>query len=224
LGRRTANARLDSEKAILILAQEMNAVPNSTWVLSDDLETLEEPRSIPTGSDASSLRTEAQIAQQSIAQAKARTKLERANGGPDFLFTAGYKRDINLDSPVAGVQFDLPLFNRNQGAVEASRADEDAASETYQATRNRLAAELTLARREYEMRREQYLQVFKPLRNQAIEISDISRSAYQAGGLDLLRLLDSERVRVDAELSYVRALEGFHLSVAALNYAEGTDQ
>jgi len=219
-----SNGRLDSEKAILMLAQEMNAAPNPAWVLSDDLETLEEPRSMPPGSDASALRTEAQIAKQSIAQAKARTQLERANGRPDLLFTGGYKRDIDLDSPVAGVQFDIPLFNRNQGAVAASRADEEAASETYQATRNRLAAELTLAQREYEMRREQYLQVFKPLRNQAVEISDISRTAYQAGGLDLLRLLDAERARVDAQLSYVRALEGFHLSVAALNYAEGMDQ
>jgi hypothetical protein len=29
---------------------------------------------------------------------------------------------------------------------------------------------------------------------------------------------------VDAELSYIRALEGFHVSVAALNYAEGVDR
>ena len=219
-----ANARLDSEKALLVLAQEMNAASNSAWVLSDDLETLEEPRPIPPGSDISTLRTEAQIAQQSIAQAKARTQLERANGRPDLLFTGGYKRDVQLDTALAGVQFDLPLFNRNQGAVAASRAEEDAARETYQATQNRLVAELALAQREYEMRREQYLQVFKPLRDQAVEISDISRSAYQAGGLDLLRLLDAERARVDAQLSYVRALEGFHLSVAALNYAEGMDQ
>ena len=219
-----ANARLDSQKALLVLAQEMNAAPNSAWVLAEDLETLEEPRPALPGSDTSTLRTEGQIAQQSIAQAQARTQLEKANGRPDLLFTGGYKRDVQLDVPLAGVQFDLPLFNRNQGAVAASRAEEDAARETYQATRNRVAAEVALARREYEMRREQYLEVFKPLRNQAIEISDISRAAYQAGGLDLIRLLDAERARVDAQLSYVRALEGFHLSVAALNYAEGMDQ
>jgi outer membrane protein TolC len=141
-----------------------------------------------------------------------------------LLFTGGYKRDVSIDSPIAGIQFDLPLFNRNQGAVAAARADEDAARETYQATHNRLVAELELARREYEMRRDQFMQTFKPLREQAIEISDISRSAYEAGGMDILRLLDAERARVEAELSYVRALEGFHISVAALNYAEGVDQ
>ena len=219
-----ANARLDSEKALLTLAQEMNAAANTGWVLSEDFEALEEPKPVPAGTDNVSLRTEAQLAQQGIAKAEAQTRLAKAIGRPDLLVTGGYKRDAGMDSPVAGVQFDLPLFNRNQGGVAAAHAEEDAARDSYQATRNRLAAELALAQREYEMRREQYLQTFKPLREQAIEISNISRAAYRAGGLDLLRLLDAERARVDSELSYVRSLEGFHLSVAALNYAEGVDQ
>jgi outer membrane protein, heavy metal efflux system len=219
-----ANARLDSEKALLMLAQEMNAASDSSWILSEDFETLEEPKPVPTGTDAMSLRTEGQLAQQAIAGVEAQTRLEKATGRPDLLFTGGYKRDVDMDSPIAGVQFDLPLFNRNQGAVAAAHAEEDAARESYQATHNRLAAELGLAQRENEMRREQYVQTFKPLREQAIEISNISRAAYEAGGLDLLRLLEAERARVDAELSYVRALEGFHLSVVSLNYAEGVDQ
>lgn len=219
-----ASAKLDAEKALLVLAREMNAAPDSAWVLSDDLETLEEPRVVPSGSDSANLRTEGQFAEQAIAQAKAQTKLERANGRPDLLFTGGYKRDLQLDAPIAGVQFDLPLFNRNQGGVAAAKSNEDAAAQSLLATRNRLAAEVSLARREYEMRRDQYVQMFKPLRDQAVQISDISRAAYQAGGLDLLRLLDAERARVDAELSYVRALEAFHISVVDLNYAEGMDQ
>ena len=218
-----ANARLDSEKALLMLAQAMNA-PNSSWVLSEDFETLEQPTPIPVGTNVTSLRIEGQLAQQAIAGAEAQIRLQKANGRPDLLFTGGYKRDVGIDTPVAGVQFDLPFFNRNQGAVAAAHAEEDAARESFQATGNRLASELAIAQREYEMRRDQYLQTFKPLREQAIEISNISRAAYQAGGLDLLRLLDGERARVEAELSYVRALEGFHLSVAALNYAEGVDQ
>ncbi len=219
-----ASARLDVEKALLVLAQDMNATPDSAWVLSDHLETLEEPRVIPAASDAATLRTEGQLAEQAIAQANAQTKLERANGRPDLLFTGGYKRDVQLDSPVVGVQFDLPLFNRNQGGVAAAKANADAAGQSLLATRNRLTAELSLARREYEMRRDQYVQMFKPLRDQAVQISEISRGAYEAGGLDLLRLLDAERARVDAELSYVRALEAFHISVVDLNYAEGMDQ
>lgn len=129
-----ANARLDSERELLRLAQEMNAAPDSSWVLTDDLGTLEQPEAMPAGKDAPSLRTEEQLAQQAIEQAKARTRPEKANGRPDLLFTGGYKRDVNLDAPLAGVQFDLPFFNRNQGAVAASKANEDAAQQSLQAT------------------------------------------------------------------------------------------
>ena len=75
--------------------------------------------------------------------------------------------------------------------------------------------------REYELDREQYLDTFKPLRDQAIQISDITRAAYNEGGLDLVRLLDAERVRIEAEVSWVGALESYHQSVVALEYAEG---
>src|SRR5258708_27635342 len=55
-----ANARLDSEKALLMLAQEINATPNSSWVLSEDFETLEKPNPVPAGTDSASLRVEGQ--------------------------------------------------------------------------------------------------------------------------------------------------------------------
>jgi outer membrane protein TolC len=219
-----ANAHLDAEKAKLELARQMNALDVSSWQLTDDIETLEEPWIAPTGSDPAMLRIEGQLAHQSIALAEAQTKLERANGRPDLIFTGGYKRDVEVDSPIAGVQFDLPFFNRNQGAVAAAKAETFAAEEDFQSTRNLLLAELSIARKEYTMRREQYLNVFRPLRDEAVQISNISRAAYQAGGLDLIRLLDAERARVDAELSFVKALESYHISVTKLNYAEGMDQ
>lgn len=220
-----ANAQLDSEKAQFALVREMNAPADSGWMLSDDLANLEEPLPVHAGSDPASLRIDGQIAKEAITQAQAQITLERANGRPDLLFTGGYKRDAgSVDTPIAGVQFDLPLFNRNQAAVSAAKAQTDAAQASYEATRNQILAEAALARREYELRRDQFMNTFRPLKDQAVEISGISRAAYQAGGLDLVRLLDAERARVDAELSYVRALEGYHLSVVELNYMEGMDQ
>jgi outer membrane protein TolC len=115
----------------------------------------------------------------------------------------------------------LPLFDRNQGAVAAAAADTQAALDDYEAVRQQLASQLSIAQREYDLEREQYLQTFKPLRDQALEISDISRAAYKEGGLDLVRLLDSERVRVEAEVTWVQALEAYHQSVVSLEYAQG---
>lgn len=219
-----ANAHLDAEKAKLELAREMNASGADSWQLTDEIESLEEPWPVPNGGDPASLRIEGQLARQAVTQAQAQTKLERANGRPDLIFTGGYKRDVDVDTPIAGIQFDIPLFNRNQGAVAAAKAETTAAEADLQAARNRLLAELAIARKEYDLRREQYTNVFRPLREEAVQISSISRAAYQAGGLDLIRLLDAERARVDAELSYVKALESYHVSVAELNYAEGMDQ
>lgn len=219
-----ANAHLDAEKAKLDLAREMNAPDGDSWDLSDSIEILEEPWLPPSGSDPAMLRVEGQLARQAVSQAEAQVRLERANGRPDLLFTGGYKRDVDVDSPIVGVQFDIPLFNRNQGAVAAARAGTTAAEADFQSARNRLLSELAIARKEYLLRRDQYANVFRPLREEAVQISDISRAAYQAGGLDLIRLLDAEQARVSAELSFVKALENYHVSVDQLNYAEGTDQ
>jgi cobalt-zinc-cadmium efflux system outer membrane protein len=84
-----------------------------------------------------------------------------------------------------------------------------------------LSAQLSIAQREYDLDRERYLDTFKPLRDQAVQISDITRAAYNEGGLDLVRLLDAERVRIEAEVSWAEALESYHQSVVALEYAEG---
>lgn len=219
-----ANAVLDAEKAKLVLAQQMNSPGGDDWQLTDALDSLDAPALVPGGGDPATLRIEGRLAQQAIAQSQAQTRLERANGRPDLLFTGGYKRDVSVDAPIAGVQFELPFFNRNQGAVAASQAQTTAAEADFQSARNRLHAEAALAKKEYELRKDQYLTVFRPLREEAVEISDISRAAYEAGGLDLVRLLDAERARVDAELSYVRALENYHISVTELNYAQGVDQ
>lgn len=81
-----------------------------------------------------------------------------------------------------------------------------------------------LAQNVYDAKKAQYLETFLPLRDKAIQISDISRAAYREGGLDFLRLLDAERVRIDAQLSYVRALQDVHLSVVELDYAAWLDQ
>lgn len=111
-----ANARLDSEKAQLALAREMNAPPDSRWVLSEGFVNLEEPVPIPAGSDPTTLRIEGQIAKEAIAQTQAQVKLEKANGRPDLLFTGGYKRDAgNVDTPIAGVQFDMPPLQPEPG-------------------------------------------------------------------------------------------------------------
>ena len=216
-----ARAQLESERALLDLEREMGSADRKDWKLTEPFEALDPPAPAPPGGDPVLLRVEGQAAHQAIAAARASLQLQKANGRTDLEALAGYKRNLGDNTGLVGLQWNLPIFDRNQGAVAAAVADNRAAEEDYAAVRQRLAAQLSIAEREYELDREQYLDTFRPLRDQAIQISDITRAAYNEGGLDLVRLLDAERVRIEAEVSSVEALESYHQSVVALEYAEG---
>jgi outer membrane protein, heavy metal efflux system len=214
------NARLDAERAQLELARELGTPNAGPWKLTEDIGQLETPRTAQKSSIGEP-RPEGRLAEQAVAQAHSVLGLERASGRPDLDAIFGYKRTGGLNTALAGLQFNIPIFNRNQGATAAAAANVRAAEQDLAATHAVLETDLSLARKQYGARREQVEHIFRPLRDQAVEISDISRAAYREGGLDLLRLLDAERLRVDAQISLVRALNEFHRSVTALERAEG---
>lgn len=214
------NARLDAEKARLELARSIGA-GSYDWQLTEDLNRLEAPRAV-TG-DPIAARVESKLAAQSILAARGALKLEQANGRPDLDLIAGYKRTQGLNTALAGLELNLPLFNRNQGATAAAQANVLAAEHDEESSQMLLRSELEVARREYELRRKQVESSFRPLQNQAVEISNISRAAYKEGGIDLLRLIDAERLRIEAEISLIRSLSEYHQSVAALERAEGVE-
>ena len=215
------NARLDVDKAQLLLAREMGVITAGPWQLTEHFEQLEEPRTAK-GPLPSTL-VESRLAAQDLAAARANLGLERAAGRPDLDAIFGYKRTAGLNTAIAGLQLNLPLFDRNQGARAAAQAETLAAQRTLEATNIRLDSEAVLARKEYEARLRQARDIFAPLHQQADQISDISRSAYREEGLDLLRLLDAERFRVDAQLAWLRALTDYHKSVVNLERAEGIE-
>ena len=146
------------------------------------------------------------------ALAEARSKLERANRRPDLDVLAGYKRTNGLNTAIAGLQLNLPIFDRNQGARASAEKDILAPQESLLAIRAILNTELAIAQKQFEIRRDQVLSRYRPLRHRAMEISSISRAAYLEGGTDLLRLLDPERLRTDAQVAYVLALLEYHLT------------
>jgi len=74
-----------------------------------------------------------------------------------------------------------------------------------------------------EGRREQVLLRYRPIRDRAVEIAEIGRAAYREGDTDLLRLLDSERLRTETQLAYVRMLGSYHQSVIELERAGGME-
>jgi outer membrane protein TolC len=218
------NANLEAQRAILRLARELSSPANDAWALVEEFQNLEMPVDKPEHVDLLSLRPEGRSALAALAEARANINLQKANGRQDVQGLFGYKRNGPDNAMIAGLQINIPVFDRNRGAITAAEADARVAEETVAALRNQITSEVALAEREYQMRRDQYLKTFQPLRNRAIEISDISRAAYREGGLDLIRLLDAERLRVESQISWANALLSYHQSVAALEYAEGVER
>jgi outer membrane protein TolC len=218
------NANLDAQRSLLRLARELSSPANGQWTLVENFQSLEIPPDQPPSGDLVAARPEGRAALAALAEARANVGLQKANGRQDIQGLFGYKRNGPDNAMIAGVQVNLPVFDRNQGAITASEADARGAEDNVAVLRNQIVSEVTVAQQEYQMRRDQYLQTFQPLRDRAVEISDISRGAYREGGLDLVRLLDAERLRIEAQISWVNALLFYHQSVMALEYAEGVER
>src|SRR5258707_7289417 len=58
---------------------------------------------------------------------------------------------------------------------------------------------------------------------QAQQTLDVSRLGYQADKVDFQAVMDNERMLLDAQLGYVRALSEFEQATADLERAVGTD-
>jgi outer membrane protein TolC len=77
------------------------------------------------------------------------------------------------------------------------------------------------ARQEYDLRRQEVVNTLQPLREHGATISNIAQQAYQQGGTDLLRLLDAQRARLDAEVAWVKGMVQYQQSIVNLQAAEG---
>jgi len=215
-----SNAELEEQKAQLELAREMGVSVAGPWMLTEKFDETETPRQPGALAEP---QTALRIADQDVTIAQAREDSERAKGRPDLDFLFGYKRDVGYNTAILGLQLNLPLFDRNRAGSAAASAEIESAKNSLEATRFQFNSEVSLARREYESRLQQVKEVFVPLRNRAEQIADVTRAAYMQGGLDLLRLIDAERLRVDAQLAWVDALTRYHLSVVELERAEGVE-
>ena len=213
-----AAARLQVEKSLLVLAREMGMSQPGQWQLTEDFSQFETPGRVTGDSQAPPALRQAR---QDVAIAAAREQLERAKGRPDLDAIFGLKRTGGRNTAMAGLQLNVPLFDHNRDGAAAASFERDATQSTLAAVEIQVTNDIALARREYDMRLQQARDVFVPLRDRATEIATITRAAYREGGLELLRLLDAERLRIDAQLAWVDAMAHFHRSVIELERAEG---
>ncbi len=214
------SAALEAERARIQLFREMGQAEFPEVRLADSLEPLVP---LPDASEEIALanRVELQIAEAAVAQANANVRLQQALVRPDVEVLGGFKQTAGAGTVIGGVQIPLPFTNRNQGNVASAAADVKVAESEVAAERAVIAAEVRAALAEAKARRRQLTDLFPGILRQAAESSRISLAAYQEGGSDLLRLLDTERVRIETHVLYYRTLSEYRQSLAALETALG---
>lgn len=167
---------------------------------------------------------EVQVAQARVDRLQAHLRLEEARARPDLTASIGYKRNGPDNTLYAALSVPLPLYNRNQAQIARSQAELELAQSDLRQVQNLALAEIASARRAVEMNQEQVRSLRADFLLRADEARTISLAAYREGAADLLVLLDSQRVRSQAQELYFQTLYDYQLAIHELERAAGIER
>jgi len=219
-----SSARLAKVQALVSLRELLgyNAVPADYDVVGElefqslkgNLEDLQ-ARALRERPDFRAAELGITAAQSQILLAKANAKVD-VNGTYDFTHVSGE----NTASLFAN--FELPIFNRNQGEIARTGYAFTQAQEQQQSSSDIVLSDVANA---YEAVRsnEEVVQLYTSgYLKQAQDSRDISEYAYKRGAASLLDYLDAERSYRSVQLAYRQALASYMTALEQLKEAEGT--
>jgi outer membrane protein TolC len=222
-------AAIEANRTRIELLKQMGQTEFVEVVLTDPLAL--DAAVMPVGVEqALAQRFEIKVARAALEQSKSNAKLQDISARPDLNVTYGYKRtqlpdtQQGVNTAIVSLRVTLPTADRNQGNRLTAQAEIRRQQELLAAVEAEVRAEYFGAVQEYEARRGELLNSLQPFREHAANISGIAAAAYAEGGTDLLRLLDAERARLDAELAWTRGLVDYRQSIVRLEAAEGVNQ
>ena len=219
-----SSARLAKVQALVGLRQFMgyDAVPENFDVIGDlayqpiqtKLEDLQ-AKALQARPDYRAAELGITAAQSQILLAKANAKVD-VNGAYDFTHVSGE------NSASIFINFDLPIFNRNQGEIARTRYALTQAQEQQQSTSDAVLSDVSNA---YEALRsnDEIVHLYTSgYLKQAQDSRDISEYAYKRGAASLLDYLDAARSYRAAQLAYRQALASYMTAVEQMKEAVGT--
>lgn len=219
-----SSARLARVQALTGLREFMgySAVPADFDVMGDlayqplkiNLEDLQ-ARALRERPDFHAAELGITAAQSQILLAKANAKVD-VNGTYDFTHVSGE------NTASIFVNFDLPIFNRNQGEIARTGHALTQAQEQQQSASDTVLSDVANA---YEALRsnDEIVQLYvSGYLKQAQDSRDISEYAYKRGAASLLDFLDAERSYRSTQLAYRQALSSYMTAVEQLKEALGS--
>jgi cobalt-zinc-cadmium efflux system outer membrane protein len=219
-----SSARLAKVQALVGLREFLgyNAVPADFDVIGDlaylplkaNLEDLQ-AKALRERPDFRAAELGMTAAQSQILLAKANAKVD-VNGTYDFTHVAGE------NTASLFMNFELPIFNRNQGEIARTGFALTQAQEQQQAASDTVLSDVSNAYEAVKSNDEVVQLYTSGYLKQAQDSRDISEYAYKRGAASLLDFLDAERSYRSVQLAYRQALGAYMTALEQLKEAVGT--
>lgn len=173
-------------------------------------------------------RPELRGAQLAVERGQASLAVINADYKPDFVVGGGYMvMPKDRDAWTASVGMTWPTARWARGRLDAQKAEATAAIEASRAQAQAMESQVRLTVQQAYIRVKSAEQRAALLRTSVIPQSrqtlEVSRVAYQTDRGDLLALIDNQRMVLDSQLEYYRALSDLDQARADLEGAVGED-
>ncbi len=196
--------------------------PAGQWIPAEALKDLHDSIRSPEEIAVRS-RPDIQAGEAALKKAEADLGFQKAQRVPDLTFSVSYDHQPpdQRNSIGLGVGFNLPLWNRNRGAIAASGLARDQAARDLARIEARVASEQALARASYRSAEERLISYRDVILPKALAVRESVTFAYRQGAASLLELLEAERsaneVALAAAQAHADALSATADLAAALN-------
>ncbi len=162
-------------------------------------------------------------------RADSEVKLNRALRYPDLTvglqseYSAGVQGAEDLSTFGFGLGITLPVWNWNRGGIALAQADLRQAEAQVQQQERVIRAEIETALEQSRVSAERAEAVRLHLLPRTQESLTIAEALYEEGATSLLQLLDAQRAFSEAQLRAHQILFEYHVNVALLERAVGTE-
>jgi cobalt-zinc-cadmium efflux system outer membrane protein len=167
-------------------------------------------------------RPDFQASQLGVTAAQSQILLAKANAKVDVNGTFDYTHTAAQSTASIFTNFELPVFNRNQGEIARTRYALTQSQETQQAASDTVLSDVADAYEAVRSNDEVVGLYTSGYLKQAEDSRDISEYAYKRGGASLLDFLDAERSYRSVQLTYRQALASYMAAIEQLKEAVGT--
>jgi len=211
-----AQARGEQDNAREALASLWGETGAELRHATGELDKLPEVGPLPALAERLPLAPSLVSARLELERRSAIGRLEASRRNPDLSITIGSKKDEQLGrrQAVFGVAVPLPLFDRNQGAVQEALQRTEIARTELAAAQLAAASKLRVAHARLMLARSQAAALQRDQLPGAQSALDATRKGYEYGKFTMLDVLDAQRVLLQAKAQQLRVLAAAHAAAA----------